>query len=289
MTRITYRIAVWAVLAAAVAGCRQTGAGAKAKPTNEGNKMSATAELERMLTEGDWEAVNLAQSLGDAAWPIIERGAGMPEYTSRQISMTCAKRLGGEASGRVLSKGLFDQNGNVRVAAAACLSSNPPTSAYDGVMKALVESQEEDIQELMALAAGYLPGDQTMETLRPMTEGSGVLAGNARAALAKLGDPEARSNLIQQTSSADGYTKYKALEDLSYVNDAGLAPHAKALLGDRTEALRIGPERFPKYRRVCDQAVDTLVLLLQLEPPFEASAQKIYSDDELSQVGELAQ
>jgi HEAT repeat protein len=257
------------------------------KPREE-NKMSSLLELERMLREGSWRAVELAQQLSDAAWPAIRKGASMPDYRSRQIAMTCAGRIGGGTAGLILAQGLSDENVNVRVTAAAQLSANPPATAKAAILDTLLKSSESDIREMLALAAGYLPGKSTMDALRSLAGGKDAFSKNARMALAKLGDPEARKEMISNLSAKDPHVRYETLGQLRYVDDRELSKHAKDLLWDKASAQRIGPERNPRFRRVCDQAVDTLVYLMKLSPPFITSVETIYSDDQLLQISQMA-
>jgi hypothetical protein len=258
------------------------------KPREE-KKMNSPMELERMLSEGDWRAAELAQQLGNTAWPAVKNGARMPGYRSRQIAMACAGRIGGNTAGMILAQGLSDGNVNVRVTAAAQLSVNPPGNARTAVLETLSKSSEPDIREMLALAAGYLPGKGTMDVLRPLAEGKDVLGLNARSALAKLGDPEARKQMISDFSSKEPRRRYETLSQLRYVNDPNLAKHAKDLLWDKAPALPIGPERNRRFRRVCDQAVDTIVYLMKLSLPFQTSVETIYSDAELLQVSQMIQ
>lgn len=105
-------------------------------------------------------------------------------------------------------------------------------------------------------------------------------------ALARLGDAKARAQLKNDLSSAVPRTRYETLDHLRYVGDLNLIPSVKKLLDDREHARRIGTARHPRFRRVCDQAVDTTVFLLHL--PFPAAPEKIYTDQELARVRELA-
>jgi hypothetical protein len=43
-----------------------------------------------------------------------------------------------------------------------------------------------------------------------------------------------------------------------------------------------------RYRRVCDQAVDSLVFLLRLKLPFEVNSEKLYSASERKTIQDLA-
>ena len=103
-------------------------------------------------------------------------------------------------------------------------------------------------------------------------------------ALAKLGDAEARRVIVSELSAEQPRTRYDALAKLIYIDAPKLATHAKRLLRDKNPAFVIGSIRNPQYRRVCDQAVDTFVALLNLQVRFRVSPERIYNDEELLQV-----
>ena len=257
------------------------------RPPGEETGMSKQAELERLLADGDYRAVEVAAAMGDAAVPALRKGAGMAGYRSRQVAMACAGKVGGEAAGEVLSLGLKDRNVNVRVAAAGQLSVNPPESAKDAVLSTLVRSTESDVRELLAFSAGYFPGERTVAILRSIASGKGVLASNARMALARLGDPAGREAVLNDLASSDPLVRYETLGDLRYVDDPSLAVRVKPLLLDMADAQAIGPGGGWKHRRVCDQAVDTLVYLLKLKLPFPTSEETIYTEEQLLHVRDV--
>ena len=255
---------------------------------SEDNGMSNEKELENLIAQGDWKAVELAKQMGAAAWPSIKQGATMADYQSRQISMVCAGQLGGGAAGAILLAGLGDKHINVSLAAAGQLSKNPPASARQGILNELAACSEENICALLALAAGRLPGEPSSKTLLGLVEGDDDVAKNAQLALAKLGHPEYLKAHLSKLASENPHTRYEALAQLVYIDDAKLAENARVLLSDKEVAVTIGKQYKPRYRRVCDQAVDTLVSLLKLIPPFQTSAESIYSDVQLSQIREIA-
>ncbi len=254
---------------------------------SEDNGMSKEKELENMIAQGDWKAVELAIQMGEAAWPSVKQGAKMADFRSRQISMVCAGQLGGEAAGEILLAGLGDKHINVSLAAAGQLSMNPPTSALQGILNELAACSEENICALLALSAGRLPDEASTKALLGLVDGDDDVAKNAQLALAKLGHPEYLKTHLSKLASKNPHTRYEALAQLVYIDDAKLAENAKRLLSDKEVAVTIGTQYNPRYRRVCDQAVDTLVHLLKLSPPFETKLAKIYSDIELMQINQL--
>lgn len=279
----------WGIVSLAAVNCHgiEKESGGLHRPAGEGTGMSAQAELERLLEEGDFRAVEVAAAMGEAAVPALRKGAEMPGYRSRQVAMACAGKVGGEASGKILSLGLKDGNVNVRVAAAGQLSVNPPESARDAILSTLVRSNESDVREMLAFSAGYFPGERTIAILRSIASGKEVLASNARLALARLGDAAGREALLAELGSSDARVRYDTVGGLRYVNDPSLANVVKPLLRDAEDVQAVGPERRRKFRRVCDQAVDTLAYLLKLKLPFPTSEETIYTEEQLLHVRDL--
>jgi len=277
------------ILSLVAANCHgiEKKSGGQHRPAGEGTRMSAQAELARLLEEGDFRAVEVAGAMGDAAVPALRKGATMAGYRSRQVAMACAGKVGGDAAGEILALGLKDGNVNVRVAAAGQLSVNPPESAKNAILSTLVRSTETDVREMLAFSAGYFPGERTVAILRSIASGEEVLASNARMALARLGDPAGRDAVLSDLSSSDPLVRYETVGGLRYVNDPSLAVRVKPLLLDTENAQAIGPGGWSKYRRVCDQAVDTLVYLLKLTLPFPTGEETIYTGEQLLHVRDL--
>jgi HEAT repeat protein len=245
--------------------------------------MSPASTLEVLLASGNWDAAEEAQREGAMALPAIRTYAQSKNSGSRQVAMACASRVGGDEAGAILAAGLTDEDINVQLTAAKELGSGKFPSASGAILDQLAKEKDDLVREFLALDAGYLPGNKTIAVLRPLAEGTGGLATNARMALARLGDARARAVLEKELSSPIPRTRYEALDQLRYVGDTGFIPSAKKLLDDAEPGRRIGTARNPRFRRVCDQAVDTLTFLLKLNPPFHVAPERIYSKEELSQ------
>jgi HEAT repeat protein len=249
--------------------------------------MSPTATLESLLASGSWDAVEEAQRQGVSALPTVQTYAKSKNSASRQIAMACASRIGGEQAAQMLTAGLADADINVQLTAAKELDSGKFPSASLAILEHLARGKDDLVREFLALDAGYIPGDRTIAVLRPLAAGQGGLATNARMALAKLKDGWARDLLVKDLSSPLARTRYEALDQLRYVDDQQFVSNAKKLLDDREPARRIGTARNPRFRRVCDQAVDTLAFLLKLHPSFPVAPEKIYTPEQLSQFRQL--
>jgi len=243
-----------------------------------------SGNLEALLLARDWNAVEVAQQEGARALTVLRRAITNDDYRVRQIAVTGAARIGTDEGASLLAAGLRDGNINVRLAAANELAAKPFPGVAEAILEQINQSTDENIRETLVLAAGHIPGARTVSVLRPLSSGEGTLAVQARMALARLGDPAARKSLLAGLSSASPRMRYDTLERLRYVNDPALAGEARKLLTDRTPALRIGVIKAPRFRRVCDQALDTVVYLQKLAVPFEVNAEQIYPDQDLALV-----
>ena len=270
-------------------GCEKKTTDAGNNLNNEATKMTDLITLEKMLAEGQPEAVEMAEEIGEQAWPAILKAAKTENLESRQLAMYCAGALEGPQAGEILASGLSDDDVNVRSAAASQLMDDPPENSKTALLNTLSRKTERShqIPEMLALGAGFLPGDDTVEVLKGLLSEGDDLAENAKMALAKLGDQECKNNIIRELSDDNSFTRYNAVKKLEYIDDSGTFQHLVKLLGDRAEAVNVGTSYRSKYRRVCDQAVDSIISLLELDTPFETSITKIYSDSELLKIKQL--
>ncbi len=244
--------------------------------------MDITSQLEFLLEQANWQAVDEARRLGLVCLPTLQKYAAHENYQIRQIALTCATQFADAQTADLLAMALIDANINVRITAANALAEKPyPASLVAGaVLEQLMTSPDEVVREQLALAAGYLPGEKTLEVLSKLLNEEPQLATNARLALTRLGDAESRAQLLEQLNSQLARERYEVIESLQYVNDRTLVGTIKKFLRDTDPALMIGSKRAPRYRRVCDQAVDTIIFLLQLAVDFPHDPERIYLDEE---------
>lgn len=252
------------------------------------NKLEATTDqLQKLLAEANWKAVEEARRMGKAALPIIRPFVKDKNEMIRQIAVGCAGAVGDPQGADILAAGLKDDSLGVQLGAARELAEKSYPPATETVLEVLNKKPEEVLIELLIKAAGNLPGAKTIATLRPFLAGDEVIATQTIYALAKLGDAAGRKALSARLSAKLPRTRYEALENLCYVNDATFTAIAKKLLSDKAKALPIGLPGDPLTRRVTDQAVDSLVCLLKLHPPFETSQSKVYTDSEIITIKNL--
>lgn len=253
------------------------------------NSQMTPDRLEKLLAEADWQAIEEAKRIGRAGLQIIRTFLNSKNEQVLRIAMGCAGAIGDPDGADILVAGLRDKNFGVQLAAARELAEKRYPAAVASVLEILSKkSHEVVLAEMLAKAAGFFPGENTIRTLRPLAKGGGPLSRSAIFAMAKLGDAKGREALLSRLAARLPRIRYEALESLCYVNDVRFAATAKKLLLDKATALPIGLISDPQNRRVADQAVDSLVCLLKLQPPFETSSGKIYTDREISVLRNLS-
>ena len=244
--------------------------------------------LEIFLQQTNWNAVDEARQLGESAVPILKKYSQDADYQKRQIAVESAGAVGGDEAAQILIDGLKDENIGVNLSAAQALERNPNSGATDTVVELFDTNDEEVFREALALAAGGLPGEKTVEALKKIEAADeDQVSVNAQMALAKLGDATAKQAIMNQLDDPLPRTRYDALEKLIYIKDQSLARYARKLLNDKNPAVSIGLPSDTEFRRVCDQAVDTIVFLLKLAVSFKLSSSVIYKDKELDEVESL--
>lgn len=240
--------------------------------------------LENYLQNADAKAVAEAVHQGSKSLTLLRRYSTSTDFRIRQLIMRCVGSIGDNQAADILALGLTDNNINVRLAAADELATKPYPGAAEAILSQLQKSPELIIQEKLALAAGRLSAEKSLSVLKSMSGSADQLGSNVRMALARLGEPKARNAFIQALGNKLPLKRYEALEQLVYVDDARLLLSAKKLLLDKTNALRIGSLRASRYRRVCDQAVDTFVAVLKLVVDFPVDPERNYSAQELNRI-----
>jgi HEAT repeat protein len=245
---------------------------------------TAGPSLEELLSKADERAISLVEAQGPGALPVLNRFSTHSDYHVRRLVVTSAGKIANDGGGPILAAALTDSNVNVRLTAAQVLAERVHPSAKTAILEQLRKAPDPEVRESLALAAGSLPGEDTIQALRPLSKGNDRIAGFARVSLARLGDRSARSDLNDALSSSSPRERYETLELIQRTGDRTFIPAVVKLLPDQAQALRIGSTNNPRFRRVCDQALDTAVSLLGLRLPFATGPEKIYSAKELSDV-----
>ncbi|MFT6631519.1 MAG: hypothetical protein ACJAS4_001468 [Bacteriovoracaceae bacterium] len=241
--------------------------------------------LKKLLIEGDWEAVNYAQLLGEDSWPILNEIIQNKNFLPKQIAMACAAQLDIKKAGAYLIMGLNDKHINVSLRAAGELSKK----RYDGVLPAILKKMSECDFELkgecsiLLEALGHYPGDETLNTIKKIQTKNTSHKAEILKTLVKLEDPIAVKNYLQILKDGNSSMKYFAIKDLIYINQEKYFPKLKELLLDKEIGMNVGNPYNNHSRRFCDQAVDTAVEWLGLKTSFKPSNGN-YTDTQIAEV-----
>ncbi|MCX6827645.1 MAG: HEAT repeat domain-containing protein, partial [candidate division Zixibacteria bacterium] len=112
---------------------------------------------------------------------------------------------------------------------------------------------------------------------------------NIKLALAKLGDTDFQKEIGSYLGNPDERLRYRAIEDLKYINDKRLTKLLLPSLDDTGRANLVSDksETTPRFARICDAAVTLVAYLCNNPFSFEVSNMKIYSAEEIEQAKEF--
>lgn len=225
------------------------------------------------------DAIGEARAAGPAASPGLLPLARSEDPEVRELAMWCLAESGGPAAQETLVRGLLDESPGVRAAAMGGVEKALGPAVAPGLLEALEKSPEPLVRRHAALFLGRIPGTGT-QRLRGawQAEGDRDAREGELAALARLGDAEARRAFAQKLVESSGSDRVRMVELARYLAAPWLLPSLGALLDDWTPAVRVGADGFPgpEYLRVCDVAVNVVAAVTGQSFSFEVGPRRNY-------------
>lgn len=247
-------------------------------------KMSA---LVQKVMAKSRDAIGDARAAGPAASPALLPLARSEDPEVRELAMWCLAEAGGPAAQEVMAQALLDGSPGVRAAAMGGLEKGLGPALAPRLLEALEKSPEPLVRRHVALFLGRIPGTGTQriraayqaEQDRSAREGE-------LAALARLGDAEARRAFAARLEGSSGADRIRMVELAQYLAAPWLLPSLAVLLDDWTPAVRVGADGFPgpEYLRVCDVAVNLVAAVTGRAFSFEVGPRKNYPAPALAEV-----
>jgi len=253
------------------------------------------------VRDGDRSKVGTLAAYGPAAIDDLARYAQDPDPRVRLESVTLLAEIGGSRTAGVLVGTLGDPSADIRDIAARAVLTDVMRSGKDDIRDLrtpLLEGIERGKPGAAAiLLLGYvsdhdeifltLRNDQRLVKLHPWSKVVPV-AVPATIAASRRGDAVARVALGTLIDSSDLPMRELMIDAIGTIDATELlvALANVALLDDRptSSALPAGTE---SPRRVKDRAVNAFVGQLKLEPGFELSEIRRYSEPEIARVRSL--
>jgi HEAT repeat protein len=229
--------------------------------------------LRKLIVSGKTiEAEDLAKEIGELSTPVLLELENSPDAGVRELVLALASMVQGESLCPLFIRRLSDAEPSIREFAALQI----PRCHYHSLAPDLVRAGNEhtEFRSPIALALGQAGTVAHMPILKKWRdEGkSAQLTHNIGLALAKLGDPDARGELVKRLSLGAADDRAQALRDCVYLGDRSLIAAFGPALLDRTDvtALSIPEHRPMLFARVADIAVLTMTQLgTQLSFPLD--------------------
>lgn len=271
-------------------GCKQPESTSPLKHTTMNKR------LDSLLQEADWEAVDVAEQQGSAALDVIERYLSHSDPRVRLLVVDCVVAADGDDAAALLVKALRDDDEQIRANAMNGLKEHLPNGMQGELLAVLREADFWYLRQQIPMALAKMGNSSVRSALQSVyTERSPddvrVQTGY-RAALAKLGDPQAREAFAEQLSNARGEEVYRLMELVRYIGEPWLIPSFLPLLEQKEVAkvYRSGlGSSMTIRRRTCDLAVDAVLDLSDHSFSFEKDRSAQYTDEQIAEVTRYVQ
>ena len=262
------------------------------------------ALIEKILAH-DPSAMQLAQQLGSFAAPMLRPLVDNADEDVRELAMRCLNESdSGESLSDLATTALTDNAPMVRAAALNALDRHLPPESYAKLLQIFSEVEDPQHRKEIALLIGRLSNASPEDLKRLLQDEliSEVREGGL-AALAKLGDSQARREFLERLSRARDRELKQLLEYVEYIKQLWALRGLMPVLADKTPLAGSGfcqilqgagsdesqadkpiaavRDRIAEILRACDIAVNLIKKIAGAKFPFPTGA-KNYADEELA-------
>jgi hypothetical protein len=247
-------------------------------------------DLEAQVETRRPESLATSARLGPSAAPLLARLARHADPEVRAQALICLRASGGREAAPTALAALDDADATVVADALQVLQAHPP--ADDNALLAAYQRHEEPRDQL-ALIAGRLGARAHVATWKThwrTSQPGTALANELLAAVARMGDAEARKEFTVRLTSARGYESPPWIDRAVYQEDPWVLEPLSRLLDQTERATELTPDDSSDLRplRTCDLAANAILRLTRARVAFEAPRAKPYTDAELAEFRRLA-
>ncbi|MCY7374755.1 MAG: HEAT repeat domain-containing protein [Pyrinomonadaceae bacterium] len=280
---------------------------AKTSPTPTVNGQKQSEEQKKMdflikkILAKDPTAILMAKQLGSFASPGIKPLTTNEDDIVREIAIRSLNESGGGVTD-VFVNALSDEMPTVRAAALNGLNNHLSEVSYPKLLQTYQEVSDPQHRKEIARLLGRIGGADVNDLRRICRDEQNLEAlEGCRAALAKLGDPQARAEFLSRLREAKNRELKKLLEDVDYIKQLWALRGLMPVLSDKTPLSNTGlcqledaledaanekkssPEnQEAEFLRACDIAVNLIAKIANAKFPFPVNGVKNYDDLELA-------
>jgi hypothetical protein len=262
------------------------------KPVNASNNKGAKSmnDLIQKVMAKDPTATLDARKAGPAAAEAMVNLTANEDPVIRELALRCLFETGGQGLARIFARFLTDESGSVRGAALAGVSKYLDPSVAEQLFIAYDKSADlPEMREQIALLIGRIDSADANELRARLKGESDQLARDGLvAALAKLGDEQARAKFVDNLRNAKSDRLKRHLDYVDYIDQEWAAKALGPILLDKTPLIRVGidglPDLGPGSLRACDIAVNLIAKILKKSFSFPVDMKTQYTDAQLQEV-----
>jgi len=252
-------------------------------------EIHAMADLEKLIRQQDWNAVDVAKAEGARCIPRLEPFLTDAEPNIRVLAVDSLGAIGGPRAQELLVRALSDRYEQVRANALAALHDNPPTGRETELGQAFDRTTKDPFaRQQIAMILGRLPGPAALGELTNRVNSDpsievqdGIVSGRA-----KLGDTEGREQFAVLLRDARGLRAGQFMDFIRYEDDAWILPLLSLWIDRKEVAQRLSTHVSAVERRTCDLAVDETLRLTANKQAFTVKPKPAaqYTDAELREI-----
>jgi hypothetical protein len=256
--------------------------------------------LIKKILEKDPTAMLLAKELGIYASSVLRPLTTNEDDVVRELAIRALNESGGSGLDDVFVNALSDEMPTVRAAALNGLKNHLSEESYGKLLQTYSKVSDPQHRKEIALLIGRIEGANAddlrrvcRDELLPETR-EGCLA-----ALAKLGDPQARSEFLERLREAKNDELKRLLEYVDYIRQLWALRGLMPVLNDKTPLAGSGfcqmfveekreaavadvKNQLAEILRACDIAVNLIHKIAGAKFPFPVSGAKNYDDLQLA-------
>lgn len=246
------------------------------------------------ILASDPSAIQMARELGSFVSGEIVPLVANEDAGVRQIAVRCLNQSGGYGAAKVFVEALTDESPSVRCAALAALDDHLNEDVYASLLEIYNRVPDSQHRQELALILGKIAQAKLADLQKAFAgEPDAEALEGCLAALAKLGDPRSKAEMLNVLRTAKDRHLKRFLDYAEYVKEFWVLPGLMSVLNDKTPlvgsgicSMRPAPEndfeKPPEYLRACDIAVSLIEKLAGAKFPFPINGAKNYSDAELA-------
>lgn len=278
------------VLAICLGACGAPGVEARTQPPTP-TENHPVADLEKLIRQQDWIAVDVAKAEGPKSIPRIEPFLADKEPNIRVLAVDCLGAIGGPRAQELLVRALDDRYEQVRANALSALHDNPPVGREKELAKVFDRTTKDPfVRQQIPMILGRLPGPDALGEIinRANTDPTPDVQDGIISGRAKLDDKTGREQFAKLVRDASGLRAGRFMDFIRYENDQWILPLMSLWIDRRETAQRLSTHVSAVERRTCDLAVDETLRLTagKKEFSFKPKPAAQYKDAEIKEVRE---